>query len=359
MNISPFESNFMDLIKIAGEVGASDLHIEPFEEHVTVRMRVDGTLRTVQTITQKKLGDRLVQQAKRLSGFDMGKFGLPQDSRFKAPASPFDLRANLIPTLYGEKMVLRLLERDKKFSLEHYPLDPKAKDDLRQCLARWQGLILVTGPTGSGKTTLLYSALSEIDQATNNIHTLEDPVEYTVAGVTQTPMGKLSFAEALSALMRQDPDVILVGEIRDNKTAEAALHAASTGHLVLSTIHANSALESIQRLVGLGVAEDLVRSNLLFASAQRLVPKNCPACLKPDPAGQRLLQSAFETSLIPMTSMGCSVCEHTGIKGRTLLFEYVLKQKDHSLRSMSTLKDSALSALKKGEINAANALSAP
>jgi type II secretory ATPase GspE/PulE/Tfp pilus assembly ATPase PilB-like protein len=359
LKTSPFESNFHDLIRIAGEVGASDLHLEPFEEHVAVRMRVDGVLRMVQTITQKKLGDRLLQQAKQLCGFDMGKYGLPQDSRLKAPSSPFDLRANLIPTLYGEKMVLRLLERDKKFSLESYPLNPQTKEDLRSCLARWQGLILVTGPTGSGKTTLLYSALSEIDPVTNNIHTLEDPVEYRVEGISQTPIGKISFAESLSSLMRQDPDVILVGEIRDEKTAQVALHAASTGHLVLSTIHANSAVESIQRLQGLGVSEELVRSNLLFASAQRLVPQNCPCCLRPDPMGQRLLQRRFESQVMPMVSEGCSACEGTGTKGRALLFEYLIKDKDHSLQKMSSLRDAALNALEKGEINASDALCAP
>lgn len=359
MTSSPFDSNFFDLIKIAGDVGASDLHIEPFDDYVTVRMRVDGSLRTVQTITQKNLGERLVQQAKRLAGFDMGKLGIPQDSRFKSPLSSFDLRANLIPTLYGEKMVLRLLERDKEFSLEKYPLDFEAKETLRSVLARWQGLVLVTGPTGSGKTTLLYSALSEIDPTTNNIHTLEDPVEYTVPGITQTPIGKISFGEALTALMRQDPDVILVGEIRDAKTAEAALHAASTGHLVLSTIHANSAVESIKRLTSLGVGEELVRSNLLFASAQRLIPKNCPACLKQDLPGQKIVKNIFGESFIPMTSEGCSVCEQTGIKGRILLFEYLVKEKDQDLRLRLSLKDQALKSLRKGEINAAHALSTP
>ena len=284
-----------------------------------------------------------------------------QDSRFQADDVPFDLRASLVPTLFGEKIVLRILERNKKFSLAHYPMPEEAKGLLRMVLERWQGLILVTGPTGSGKTTLLYSALSEIDRTENNVHTLEDPVEYTLDGVVQTPITRkgVRFAEALSSLMRQDPDCILVGEIRDEETAEAAIHAASTGHLVFSTVHANSAEESIDRLAGFGVSRDLIEANLLYASAQRLVPKSCPHCRANEADAQDLVRAVFGEDLMPQKGVGCSACNGTGVKGRVLFFEYIVKESQDDgrkvLKRHGSLKECALAALKKGDVNAQNA----
>lgn len=358
---SAFELNFHDLVRIAATKGASDIHIEPFESLIRIRARVDGVLQTLQEVRDTRYFERFLLQAKRACRFEMAKHMVPQDSRFQADGIPFDLRASLVPTLFGEKIVLRILERNKKFSLSDYPMPEDAKRVLRQALDKWQGLILVTGPTGSGKTTLLYSALSEIDRTENNVHTLEEPVEYSLEGVVQTPISRrgVRFAEALSSLMRQDPDCILVGEIRDEETAEAAIHAASTGHLVFSTVHANSATESIERLVGFGLSRDLIEANLLYASAQRLVPRNCPHCVANDDDSRELALAVFGEEILTRKGQGCSHCNHTGIKGRVLFFECIAKESAESgekvLRRHGALKDCALEALKKGDVNAQNA----
>lgn len=359
---SAFELNFTSLLKQAAEKGASDLHIEPFEQEIRVRARIDGVLTSLQKINQVKYFERFLMQAKRLCNFNMSLNMVPQDSRFRSDDVHFDLRASLVPTMFGEKIVLRFLERNKEFNLDKYPMPDKAKSDLKVCLEKWQGLILVTGPTGSGKTTLLYSALSNIDREENNIHTLEDPIEYTLSGVVQTQISKESvpFSKALSHLMRQDPDCILVGEIRDTETAEAVIHAASTGHLVFSTVHANSAIESLDRIESLGVKRDLIESNLLFSSAQRLVPRNCPECLTEDPDSKDLVAAIFKTEFTPKKSVGCQYCSKTGVKGRVLLFEHIIKNKNdenkkQKLSRVGSLKDCALEHLIKGNLNAQNA----
>lgn len=361
-NVSPFVLNFHALLRLAAESGASDLHVEPLENKIRIRARIDGVLTVLQEITERKYFTRFLMQAKRLCGFDMAKNLEPQDARFRSENINFDLRSSLIPTMYGEKIVLRFLERNKQFSLNHYQMPSIAKSHLKNMLDKWQGLILVTGPTGSGKTTLLYSALSEIDRIENNIHTVEEPIEYTLDGVSQTQIIKdgLRFSDALSQLMRQDPDCILVGEIRDEETAEAVIHAASTGHLVFSTIHANSALESIDRFTSLGVKRELIEANLLFASAQRLVPKNCEHCCVDDLSSKELVKAVFEEDLLPKKSLGCDLCLKTGIKGRVLLFEHIVKQNQKNsankkLIQFGSLKECALENLKKGFINAQNA----
>lgn len=352
---NPFEVNFQDLLSKAVGLGASDLHIEPFPCTLRIRARVDGILRVIQEIPHPRFAERLLQQIKRTCQFDMGKLEVPQDSRFSPGHLPYDMRASLIPTLHGEKIVLRLLERGRRFSLADYPLAEEAKGHLRAALSAWQGLILVSGPTGSGKTTLLYSALSETDPVENNIHTLEEPVEYTLPGVVQTPIGALSFSAALAALMRQDPDVILIGEIRDEMTAKAALQAASTGHLVLSTVHANSALESVDRLKDLGLSSDRVYDVLLFASAQRLVPRNCPHCCSFDAQAQASLAGAAPLDWTPMRGQGCDACNHTGIQGRELIFEYVVRNKaQRRLETYGSLQESLHQAWRKGVISASH-----
>lgn len=361
--VSAFEKNFHAVLQIAACNSASDLHVEKFSNHIRIRARFDGVLKTIEEIKEEKYISRFLMQAKRICGFDMGKNMEPQDSRFRSEQIPFDMRASLIPTMYGEKIVLRFLERNKKFSLDKYPMPEEAKGRLKQMLDKWQGLILITGPTGSGKTTLLYSALSELDRIQNNIHTLEDPIEYELEGVIQTQISKdgISFSKALSHLMRQDPDSILVGEIRDEETAHAVIHAASTGHLVFSTVHANSAFESITRLESLGIKRDLIESNLLFSSAQRLVPKNCQTCLIDDSDSSALVYAVFNEKLIPKKSKGCPDCHHSGIKGRILLFEYIYSSNRENsspskiLKQVSSLKDTALENLRKGWINAQNA----
>lgn len=357
---SPFEENWIDIIKTAIVAGASDIHIEPRQDRLSVRGRVDGVLMTLDETPNETFRERLLMQAKRACGFDMGLYAVPQDCRFTAKELGFDFRASLIPTLHGEKIVLRLLERNKAFSLETYPLPCEARAALLKALSRWQGLILVTGPTGSGKTTLLYSALASLDRSTNNVHSLEDPVEYQLEGLNQTPVTeKLRFAQGITALMRQDPDVILIGEIRDLETAQAAIHAANTGHLVLSTLHANSAQESITRLEWLGVDPHTLRANLLFASAQRLVPKLCMACREPDLEADAAITADGPVPFLkagnPMKAPGCDRCNGSGIKGRALLFEALVQEANDArvpeFRQLGSLRDCAMELLKEGVID--------
>lgn len=357
---SPFEDKWIDIIKTAIVMGASDIHIEPCEDRLCVRARVDGVLRVTDETLDEKFRERFFMQAKRACGFDMGLCAVPQDSRFTARELGFDFRASLIPTLHGEKIVLRLLERNKAFSLETYPLPWEARLELQWALSRWQGLILVTGPTGSGKTTLLYSALASLDRKTNNVHSLEEPVEYQLEGLNQTPVTeRLRFAQGVATLMRQDPDVILIGEIRDPETAQAAVHAANTGHLVLSTLHANSAQESLTRLEGLGVDPQSLREYLLFASAQRLVPKLCTACKEPDPDAVSAITAEnpvpFSKAFSPMKARGCGKCNESGIEGRALLFEALVQESGDSptpnFRRLGSLRTSAMELLKEGKID--------
>jgi type II secretory ATPase GspE/PulE/Tfp pilus assembly ATPase PilB-like protein len=350
---SAFEGNLYGLLLKATSLGASDIHIEPRLDGIRFRARVDGSLREIQEIKNPRILDHFAMTVKRSCGFDMSKLNVPQDARFSLRGLPYDFRASLIPTMYGEKIVVRCLEQNKDFSLEKYALPSEAKSYLYRVLGKWQGLILVSGPTGSGKTTLLYSLLAELDRRVNNVHTLEDPIEYTLEGVVQTQINppEVSFERALRALLRQDPDCILVGEIRDSETAQAALHAASTGHLIFSTIHANSAEECIERLVGLGLDRRLVETNLLFASAQRLVPKNCTSCL--------VEEEDSEFSFKTYAASGCEACGGEGVRGLGLLFEYVGKSFEDKdgprLRRFGSLEESALQLLKKGEISAKSA----
>lgn len=358
---SAFEVNFLDLLRQAAALNASDLHIDPLEAGMRVRVRIDGTLRVLQWVHDPGLARRFFHEAKRLCGFDMGKLGVPQDQRFRAEVVPYDLRASLLPALYGEKIVLRLLQRGKEFSLDRYLMPEAGKAALRRALSKWQGLILITGPTGSGKTTLLYSALGDLDADALSLHTLEDPVEYDLPGVIQSGLvaGTMGCGAALRALMRQDPDVIMVGEIRDRETARLALHAAGTGHLVLSTIHANSAMDSVARLVDLGLNEDQIYSSLLFASAQRLVPRNCPVCREPDHEGTRLVRELWRLELDTYSALGCSSCDGSGIAGRVLLFEYLTTTPGARGGRVpivaDTLREQAIQSLARGEIRAQDA----
>jgi type II secretory ATPase GspE/PulE/Tfp pilus assembly ATPase PilB-like protein len=362
MNVlrNPFEEYFTSVLKRAAELEASDIHIEPFKSDITIKMRVDSRLRVHDKQTDPEFIRRLHEVIKKQCRFDMGVFGVPQDSRFTIDGIPFDYRASLCPTMHGEKIVLRLLEKNKIFNLKNYQLRPDAKTDLYNALGKWQGLIIVSGPTGSGKSTLLYSALGTIDRIENNVHTIENPIEYSLPNLNQSEaiLGKLSFADITRSLLRQDPDVILIGEIRDEETAEAAIHAASTGHLVLTTVHANSALEITDRLEGLGIRKDLFVANLLFASAQRLVPKNCPHCLEDDPEHADLVRAIFKNDVLPKRSRGCDKC-NGGTKGRVLLFEWMTREKDDSGKYRTRFHDSianeALKYLREGLIDASAA----
>jgi type II secretory ATPase GspE/PulE/Tfp pilus assembly ATPase PilB-like protein len=357
---NPFQEYFIEILRRAYSEGASDIHIEPFEDEILIRIRVDGILRIIKKESDLSYIARLCEVIKKLCAFDMGVSGLPQDQRFRVPTlEELDFRASLCPTMYGEKIVLRLLERNKPFSLETYPLRDDAKRDLYRALGKWQGLIIVSGPTGSGKSTLLYSALGVIDRVQNNVHTIEDPIEYTLPYLNQTQVkhGTLSFAHVLRSLMRQDPDVILIGEIRDEETAEAAMHAASTGHLVLSTVHANSAAEIADKLAGLGVKKEVFSSNLLFASAQRLVPTLCKSCVQEDGPESEYYSETMGTNASIKFAQGCSQCAD-GYKGRAMVFEWITSERSagsYELKAHGSLTDDAKKLLLEGKIDAKTA----
>lgn len=350
-----YDAGFQAILDKAYSEEASDIHIEPLRDELVVRIRVDGVLHKIQSITDERFRARFLEIAKRTCRFDMGVIGAPQDKRFSTEFPPLDYRAALIPLLEGESIVLRLLERNRDFSLESYRMREDAKVDLASALTKRDGLIIVSGPTGSGKSTLLYSAMSALDRASLKVCTLEDPVEYRLSGVTQSEVDASkgrTFGTLLRALMRGDPDVILVGEIRDEETAEAAIHAAKTGHLVLSTVHASSVDEIEARLGGLGVSRELYQASLRFASAQRLVPKQCPHCRVPDPERLALVQAVFgEVDFVPQKATGCDNCQGRGIAGRVLLFEWQHKTRD-GLSSRGGLQAEALASLRKGDIHA-------
>lgn len=352
----------VDLCRYAFVHGASDIHIEPGSQHTRIRIRVDGTLRQIRSL-DRDVSPLFLEQAKQMLGFNMAISGVAQDAAWNHPEESADFRCNLIPTKYGEKICLRVLERGKSFHLNTYPLNEAAKHDLFRLIEKKSGLIIVSGPTGSGKSTLLYSILGSLDRDALNISTVEDPVEYELAGLNQVPIRPskgFRFAEALRALMRQDPDVVMVGEIRDEETAEAAIHAASTGHLVLTTVHANSAIEIENRLTGLGIKKEPLLASLLFASAQRLPRALCPQCKEDAPEDLPLIEFLFNAkpTFMPKKACGCEACEQTGIKGRRMLFEYLKKDEsipEKPIIAALGLKQEALALVEKGEISAKEA----
>lgn len=353
---NPFEEYFQHLLIEAHAEGASDIHVEPYADEMIVKYRIDSVLRVRRRETDPAYISRLREVMKRLCGFDMGQRDLPQDSRFAPKGLDFDCRASLCPTMHGEKLVLRLLEKSKVFELGSYGLPARAKRHLDEALSKWQGLVVISGPTGSGKSTLLYSALSVFDRVENNVHTIEDPIEYSLPNLNQTAVshGSMSFAQVIRSLMRQDPDVILIGEVRDEETAEAAVHAASTGHLVLTTVHANSAKEIVQRIQGLGVKPDVFAANVLFASAQRLVPRLCPSCSVEDEESRARVRAAFGIDVTPKRALGCSDCRN-GVKGRVLLFEWMTRERKgdaYALEQHAEIRSQAAEQLTMGAIDA-------
>ncbi len=310
--------------------GASDLHFEPEAGFLRIRHRIDGTLRQVRAL-HKACWPELAVRIKVLAGLDIAESRSPQDGRITLTigARPVDFRVATQPTLHGENIVLRILDRDKGIvPLDALGLAEAQRATLERILARPEGLVLVTGPTGSGKTTTLYSVLNHLNSEEVNIMTLEDPVEYPLPMVRQTPVSdatRLSFADGVRALLRQDPDIVLVGEIRDADTAEMALRAALTGHQVFATLHANSALGAIPRLLDIGIRPDLLAGNLTGIIAQRLVRVLCPCCRTAGTASadeQRLLGLAPGTP--PPTlqrAAGCPHCEFRGYRGRRAIME--------------------------------------
>ncbi|MBO8127352.1 MAG: type IV-A pilus assembly ATPase PilB [Firmicutes bacterium] len=315
---------------------ASDIHIEPQEKDVRIRYRVDGFLREVMK-TPKRTQMALVSRLKILSKLDIAERRVPQDGQIKmtVDGKEVDLRVSTMPTVYGEKVVLRILDKSSfLLDVDKLGFCPENKAKWREAMRRPYGMILVTGPTGSGKTTTLYATLAALNTPERNIVTVEDPVEYTLPGINQVSINKkagLTFASALRAILRQDPDIVMVGEIRDQETASIAVQAALTGHLVLSTLHTNDAAGTLTRLVEMGVEPFLVASSVIVAEAQRLVRSICPACKESFEVGRdELLEMGLSTpddvlkgrkKVTLYRGKGCSRCSQTGYKGRMAIQE--------------------------------------
>lgn len=317
------------MINEAVRVGASDIHYEPRKDRVEVRFRIDGVLHTWRDLP-KDLQDVCAARIKVMADLDINEKRLPQDGRISIgfAGRSVDLRISTLPIMYGEKVVMRLLDRGMSFRpLDGLDFSPHNKAVFEGLIHQPLGLLLVTGPTGSGKTTTLYSALNVLRNKSNNIVTCEDPIEYDMDGVNQSQVFEkigLTFARQLRSILRQDPDVILVGETRDSETAEIAFRAAMTGHMVLSTLHSNDAPTAVTRLIDMGVPTFLISSGLIGMVAQRLVRRLCPNCRRqgpPTPQQAALLSiSANEKIFHPV---GCQQCEGTGYKGRIGIHEVV------------------------------------
>ncbi|MBC8097764.1 MAG: Flp pilus assembly complex ATPase component TadA [Akkermansiaceae bacterium] len=310
---------------------ASDIHIEPYEKGMKLRYRVDGVLMDA-TPPPKQLQLALASRFKIMSSLDIAERRLPQDGRMRVRVAgkDFDLRVSIMPTVHGEKIVLRVLDKSNlSASLDKLGLDPDTFQQMKTAVDAPHGLILVTGPTGSGKTTTLYSALNELNSPIFNIITVEDPVEFQIPGINQVPVRKeigLSFANALRSILRQDPDIIMIGEIRDTETAEIAIEAALTGHQVLSTMHCNDAPGAIARLDDMGIAPFLISSSVILACAQRLMRRICSHCKEPVTYPDKMFQ---DLNIDPSTfdgvtlhrGRGCDRCKNSGYAGRLAIIE--------------------------------------
>ena len=339
------------IITRAIERRASDIHFEPFEEQFRVRYRIDGVLHDVES-PPKRFQAAIVSRVKIMAKLNIAERRLPQDGRImlRVKGKEIDFRVSTIPTIHGESVVLRILEKSSiLLDIEKLGFPRDTLEGFRALIQRPHGIILVTGPTGSGKTTTLYCALGKINSPEKKIITVEDPVEYQLRGINQIqvkPSIGLSFANALRSIVRQDPDVILIGEIRDAETAEIAIHAALTGHLVLSTLHTNDAPSAITRLIDMGMEDYLLSSTIIGILAQRLVRIACPFCQEPyspDPAVLREMrvdkQDLSHLKIIDVK--GCERCAHTGYWGRSGIFEFlpiteevrrlILEKKDSSI----------------------------
>ena len=320
------------LLTQAARDGASDIHIEPYERHSSVRFRVDGTLREV-VQPNRALHAALISRLKIMAELDIAERRLPQDGRIslRIGTRAVDVRVSTLPSAHGERAVLRLLDKSEgRLSLEALGMQGEVLKRFEHLVTQPHGIVLVTGPTGSGKTTTLYAALSRLDASRSNIMTVEDPIEYELAGVGQTQVNakiELTFAKALRAILRQDPDIIMIGEIRDFETAQIAIQASLTGHLVLATLHTNDATSAVTRLTDMGVEPFLLSSSLLGVLAQRLLRKLCLSC-----------QGA-----------GCAVCGQTGYAGRSGVFELLvaddaIRAQIHSRAAEADIRAAALAS---------------
>jgi general secretion pathway protein E len=311
---------------------ASDIHFESFERGLVVRYRIDGVLYPVLT-PPKRLQSSIIARLKIMAGLNIAEKRLPQDGRFaiRTAGKDVDLRVSVLPTSHGERVVLRLLEKENRLlNLTEMGFSTDRLSSIQQLIQLAHGIILVTGPTGSGKTTTLYAALSQINAPDKNIITVEDPVEYQLLGVGQmqvNPKINLTFAAGLRSILRQDPDVIMIGEIRDRETAEIAIHASLTGHLVFSTLHTNDAASAATRLIDMGIEPFLVASSVMAVLAQRLLRQICPDCKKPyRPTVDELIRLGLDGKG-PFTfyrGAGCPNCSQTGYRGRTGIYELLV-----------------------------------
>jgi len=320
---------------------ASDIHIETYEDRVLVRNRVDGVLQEILEI-QRGIAPLVISRVKVMAKLDIAEKRIPQDGRIslRIGGHNIDVRVSTLPSNHGERIVLRILDKQTaQLDLNLLGMPDKTLQTIRKMIAEPHGILLVTGPTGSGKTTSLYAMLTELNQVTRNILTIEDPIEYDLPGIGQTQVNnkvQMTFAKGLRAILRQDPDVVMIGEIRDLETADIAIQASLTGHLVLSTLHTNTALGAITRLHDMGVESFLLSSSIVGLVAQRLVRKLCDHCKKPH------ILRKDELALMNMTKKtelshvcepyGCEHCNHTGYRGRTGIYELITM--DETLRSM-------------------------
>jgi len=308
---------------------ASDIHIEPFREKINVRFRIDGILHRIAPPSQHLL-PALISRIKILSKLDISEKRLPQDGGFtvKIEDRSIDLRVSVVPTIYGEKAVMRILDKGAvSFELDDLGFSQKDLENFKACISKPYGLILITGPTGSGKSTTLYSALNYIMTPRKNIITIEDPVEYQLSGINQVqvkPQIGLTFAEGLRSFLRQDPDIMMVGEIRDLETAEICIRASLTGHLVLSTLHTNDAPSAVTRLIDIGLEPYLVMSSLLLIMAQRLVRRLCPKCKLPVKMPDDIAAHYNIQKRDIFKAKGCEFCRNTGYTGRVAIHELLL-----------------------------------
>jgi general secretion pathway protein E len=368
----------------AAKDGASDIHIEPFERHTSIRYRVDGMLVEVLT-PPRRIHAAVTSRIKVMASMNIAEKRLPQDGgiRTRVAARDLDVRVSTVPTAHGERVVMRLLDRSTTLlGLEELGFSGRNLSALRRLAHQSHGIVLVTGPTGSGKTTTLYATLSEINSVEKNILTIEDPIEYQLGGVGQmqvNPKIDLTFAAGLRSILRQDPDVIMVGEIRDTETARIAIQAALTGHLVLSTLHTNDSFSAVTRLLDMGIEPFLVSSSVIGILAQRLVRKVCPACNRRVSATESGLAElglgymVADTAELRLAGPGCDACRQTGYRGRTAIHEllamddtvrsYVMQRADASslrevctARGMSTVRDDGAQKVRLGATTVAEVL---
>ena len=367
-----YSTDFLEkLLLTAKEIGSSDIHFEPYEYKCRVRLRLDGKLKEQFVIALEEY-PVIINKLKIKAGLDISEKRLPQDGRItvKTNTNEFDIRVSSLPTLHGEKMVLRILSKDANhIDLKDLGFTAGELMTYKETIKKPNGIVLISGPTGSGKTTTLYATLKLLNDDKTNILTIEDPIEYTLEGVNQVQLKEnigLDFASTLRTFLRQDPDVIMVGEIRDVKTANMAIRAALTGHLVLSTIHTNSAWATISRLIDMGIPAFLIASTLNVSVAQRLVRKLCTQCKKEASISKDIFPEQFKIPkglTIHFEAQGCHQCYHTGYHGRKAIYEIIpitkpliahIKNNDLEIddyleeNHITTLKDNAISLVAKG-----------